>query len=561
VAAVMVAALGGLGSRLAFLHLGPNEEMRLKVLNTRQREDRIAVRRGRVMDRRGEILAMDIPTKDVWADPKQIIEEGHVRFIGTHLARILQLDPAMVFSRLNRPHRRFEYIKRFVHSDKADQLKRMQLTGVHFNDTMARTYPHGSLMCHVVGFSNLEGVGSAGIEQRLDSYLRSSPGLRISTKDAIGREIYGRRNLEIPAHEGLDVYLTLDMRIQYIVETHLDKAMEEHHAKAAHAIVQDVRTGEILAMASRPEYDLNDFRHSEPEQRRNGAIGVVYEPGSTFKMAVLAAALNEGVIAADDVIDCENGTWYYKGKSLSDYGNHAYGDLTVAEVLKKSSNIGAAKIALELGEGLLEKYLRDFGIGRRTGIGLPGEEAGILYPHDRWSAISATRIAMGHEVAVTALQMLNVATAIANDGFLLRPQVISRVTDARGRTVYERSPEVLARPIDAETAATMRDMLVGVTQEGGTGRRAALEEYTVAGKTGTATKPVPGGYSDTANVASFVGFLPAGRPEISIIVVVDEPQPLHTGGAVAAPVFRKIADETMRYLATQPTSGRTVADG
>jgi cell division protein FtsI (penicillin-binding protein 3) len=226
--------------------------------------------------------------------------------------------------------------------------------------------------------------------------------------------------------------------------------------------------------------------------------------------------------------------------------------LSVADVLKKSSNIGAAKIALMLGEDRLEKYLRKFGVGRPTGIELPGEEGGILMPNRTWSKISITRIAMGHEVAVTALQMLNLVSAIANDGFLMRPYLVQRVVDAQGRTIYAAEPEVVSRPINAETSAEMRRLLARVTQKGGTGRRAALEEYTVAGKTGTAQKPGPGGYSDKANMASFVGFLPAEDPELSVIVVVDEPQPLHTGGVVSAPVFRKIAEQVIRYQNSCP---------
>lgn len=550
VVVALTAAWIGLGARLTFLHLGPNEGLRARVEQIRKVEEDILVGRGRILDCRGNILALDLPVKNVCADPKVIIEKGYLRFVGAHLARLLQLDPAMVFARLNRPDRRFEYIKKFVPEETVDQIRRMQLKGIFFEDASARYYPKDAMFCHVVGFSNLEGIGSAGVEQRMDQYLRGRPGLRISEKDGRRVEMYRRRSLEIAPQEGADVYLTVDQNLQYLVEKALDAALEEHQAKGVWAIVERVKTGEILAMASRPAYDLNGYRSSPLENMLNRAIGYVYEPGSTFKVAVIAAALNEKTVAPDDVYDCENGAWFYQGRILRDY--HPYGHLTVADVIKKSSNIGAAKVALTLGERRLEQYLRAFGIGKPTGIELPGEEGGILHDRTKWSALSISRIPMGQGVGVTSMQMLNMLCAIANDGFLMKPSVIQRVVDAQGRTIREFSPEVAGRPISEETSRLMRTLLTRATEEGGTGTKARVDGYEVGGKTGTGQKPVAGGYSDTANVASFMGFLPAANPEIAIIVVVDEPQPLHTGGVVAAPVFREIASEAVRYLDIPP---------
>ncbi|MBU0677250.1 MAG: penicillin-binding protein 2 [Verrucomicrobia bacterium] len=552
--AVVIAAvflsLAGLGTRLAFLHLGPNDEFRQRVLRARHVEKEIVVSRGRILDRHGNILAMDLAVKNIFADPKVILEKNQVRFIASHLSRLLQLDPAIVLDKVSRPGRRFEYVKKCVFEDKAEEVRQLGLPGIHFEEASHRYYPHNHQMCHVVGFSNAQRVGSAGIEQQMNKYLKGRPGLRIGEKDGRRREVYNRRNLEIEPQEGADVYLTLDHNIQGIVEEALDSAMVKHSAKAAWAIVQRIQTGEILAMASRPAYSLNNYGKTPQEFMRNRPISYVYEPGSTFKVAVIAAALNEGIVHPSDVIDCENGVWYYKGRPLRDF--HGYDKLSVADVLQKSSNIGAAKIALTLGDQKLEDYLRKFGVGKQTGIDLPGEEGGIFHSRDRWSAISATRIAMGHEVAVSALQMLNIVCAIANDGFLMKPMVISKVVNAKGMSMYEMEPEVLSRPISEDTAATMRGLLTRVTEEGGTGRRAVIEGYKVAGKTGTAQKPVAGGYSDSANIASFVGFLPAELPEVGIIVVVDEPQPLHTGGSVSAPVFREIAEELVHYLEIPP---------
>lgn len=550
VTVALTAAWLGLAARLAHLHLGPNDRLRARVEEIRKVEEEILVGRGRVLDCHGNILALDLPVQNVCADPQTILQKGYLRFVGAQLARLLQLDPAMVFARLNRPDRRFEYIKKFVPEETVDQIRRMQLKGVFFEDASARFYPKNAMFCHVLGFSNLEGIGSAGVEQRMDQYLRGRPGLRISEKDGRKVEMYSRRSLEIAPQEGADVYLTLDQNLQYLVEQALDSAVVEHHAKGAWAIVERVRTGEILAMASRPAYDLNGYRAARTEDMLNRTIGYVYEPGSTFKVAVIAAALNERTVTPDDVYDCENGAWFYQGRILRDY--HPYGRLNVADVLKKSSNIGAAKVALTLGERRLEQYLRAFGIGRPTGVELPGEEAGILHDRTKWSAISISRIPMGQGVGVTSLQMLNMLCAIVNDGFLMKPSVIQRVVDAQGRTVREFSPEVLGRPIGEDTSRLMRRLLARVTEEGGTGTKARVEGYDVGGKTGTAQKAVAGGYSDSANVASFMGFLPAANPEIAIVVVVDEPQPLHTGGVVAAPVFQEIASQAVRYLDIPP---------
>jgi cell division protein FtsI (penicillin-binding protein 3) len=545
----------GLAARLVSLHLGSNQRLHSRIEQIHTLEQDILVGRGRILDRRGNILALDLSVKNVVADPKTVLEGGHLKFVGAHLARLLNLEPAMVFARLNRPDRRFEYIKKFVPDDATREVARLQLAGIFFEDASARYYPKGSMFCHVVGFANMEGVGSAGVEQRMDSYLRGRPGLRISEQDGRRNELYSRRSLEIAPQEGADVVLTVDQNVQYMVEKALDAAVQEHQAKGAWAIVERVKTGEILAMACRPAFDVNGYRVTPQESMLNRAIGYVYEPGSTFKVAVLSAALNEHTVTPDDVFDCENGLWHYQGRPLRDF--HPYGRLSVADVLKKSSNIGAAKIGLTLGERNLEKYLRAFGFGRTTGVELPGEEAGILRDRTQWSSLSISRIPMGHEVGVTALQMLNMLCSIANNGFLMKPSIVQRIVDAHGRTIAEFSPEVVSRPLREETARLMQKLLTRVTEEGGTGTRARVEGYTVAGKTGTAEKVMPDGtYSGTANVASFMGFLPAEEPEIAIIVVVDEPQPLHTGGGVAGPVFQEIAAQAIRYLDIPPAGPR-----
>lgn len=554
---VLLACWGGLVYRLTQLHLGPNEALRQRIAKIRTVEKKILVGRGRILDAHGNVLALDLPAYHVCVDPQRIHEKGHAQFVGYHLARLLELPPAVIFDRIGRENRRFEYIQQFVSDDVAKRLHQLQLTGVFFEDATQRHYPKNMLMCHVLGFSNMEGIGSAGIELRMDTLLKGREGLRITERDGRRREVYMRRSLEIAPQEGADVYLTLDQNLQYRLECALEAAIETHQALGAWGIVQRVRTGEILAMASRPAFDPNAYRYATQEQLQNRCIGYTYEPGSTFKIAVIAAALNEGTVTPDTVFDCENGRWFYKGKILRDF--HPYGRLTVADILKKSSNIGAAKIAMTLGEEKLERYLREFGVGSKTGIELPGEESGLLRPARQWTSLSISRIPMGHEVTVTALQMLNIACTLANDGFRMRPRVVQRVVDARGNTVETFAPDVLAHPVREDTARLMCRLMMRVTEEGGTGTRARVPGYTVAGKTGTAQKVLPtGGYSETANISSFVGFLPADRPEIGIIIVVDEPNSVQrTGGYVAAPVFAEVASQAARYLGLPPSDTNT----
>lgn len=559
---VMVAlAFFGLSARLVYLHLGPCADRRMRMNDARRLEKDLTIGRGKILDCNGNILVLDLVKKEVCADPSVIISNHNLRAVALSIGKCLEIDPAVLIGRLDRPQSRFVYVKgygRTISDEQADLIERMKFPGVFLNDVRVRSYPREESMSHVLGYVNLAGIGSAGIEQRWNDYIRGVPGLLISEVDGRRRELYDRRSLEISPRNGADIKLTLDHYVQYIVEQALETAVREHDARAAWAIVERVRTGEILAMASCPAYDLNHFRSAKPEQMQNQCIASVYEPGSTFKVVGVASALNEGVVIPSQIFDCEQGIWFYQRRPLRDY--HSYGKLSVADIIKKSSNIGAAKIALLLGNKRFYSYLRAFGIGKLTGIELPGEEVGILRPPAEWSALSPTRIAIGHEVAVTALQMLGVMCAIANDGVLMKPYVVQQVVSADGRVLFQQQPVVVGRPIRPGTAAVMRKLLVRVTEQGGTGRRARVAGYTVAGKTGTAQKAVAGGYSSELNTASFVGFIPAEDPELAVIVVLDEPRKsFHTGGAVAAPVFKEIAEQSVRYLDILPMSDTTIA--
>jgi cell division protein FtsI (penicillin-binding protein 3) len=561
----MMLALVGVDARLVYLHfhLGPGVDREARITAMRQFQERLAVGRGKILDRNGNVLAMDLVKQELCASPAEIAGNSNVQTVAETIGRILNVEPRVLMDRINRPERQFVYVAGFGHmleDDQAEALARAKLPGVFLKDAMTRLYPRGASLCHVLGYVNLgpERNGCAGIEQRWDRYLRGVPGLLVSERDGHRRELYDRRLLEIKPRPGASVTLTIDQYVQYIVERALENAVREQRAKAAWAIVENVRTGEILAMANVPVFDPRAFRETAPDSMRNRCIANNYEPGSTFKVTVVAAALNEKIVAPAQIFDCENGAWFYQRRPLHDF--HPYGNLSVADIIKKSSNIGAAKIAVLLGNERLYAYLKQFGIGECTGIELPGEEGGLLWPVSKWTSISPTRIAIGHEVAVTALQMLGVLCAIANDGVRMKPYIVQQVVDADGSVLYQQAPVIVNQPIRPDTARLMKSLLVRVTEEGGTGARARVEGYNVGGKTGTAQKPVAGGYSDKLNMSSFMGFIPAEDPQLAIIVVLDEPNSdVRTGGYVAGPVFKEIAEQSVRYLDIAPRGEAAVA--
>jgi len=555
IAACLGVAMVGLVVRLVVLHLGGVEQDRATVAKTRTFKQTLAVPRGRILDGSptAGILALNVGVKDVWVDPAQLMASNRVSETVTRLKSLLDFDTAEITARLCKTNSRFAYIARQVPENCADVLAKLKLPGVFMNDASIRSYPQNQMLCHVLGSVNNDGVGTGGIEQLMEKFLKGSQGLIESRLDGHRREMVDRRTLEIPPKDGADVALTIDQNLQFMVEKAIDLAMEKNRSRAAFAIIERIRTGEILAMVSRPAFDPNHYRTARDQQKLNRTISYTYEPGSTFKVSVIAAALNEGIVTPGTMFDTENGRWLYQKKILRDY--HSYPHLNVADILKKSSNIGAAKIAIMLGDARMSRYLRLFNIGSKMGIDLPGEEGGILAPLPKWSAISSSRIAIGQGVAVTGLQMLGVLCAIANDGMVMKPYLVKEIIAADGTVLLRRQPEVIGRPIRPDTAALMRSLLARVCEEGGTGVKARVEGFRVAGKTGTAQKVIGGHYSETDYMASFVGFLPAEKPDIGMIVVFDEPQPLHTGGAVSAPVFGEIAEQAVRYLGIMPVEG------
>jgi len=571
----------GIGARLAILHLRPADWVIGPIEKGRMLEWKPVGNRGRIVDRNGEIIAMDLAAYHVYIDPKYISEYGDADAVCKYLSLELRVPEQELRRRLAQTNRQYSRIKKFVPGLKLKKFKRrafgleytpagsetsIYLRGVGLEEAPIRNYPKGPLMAHVVGFANQEGKGAAGIEQRMDEFLRGKEGHRVSKKDGRRREIYSERSIDIHPEDGATVTLTLDQQLQYVVEKVVEKTCHEFTAKAAWAIVQNVRTGEILAMASFPSYDLNRYGTAPAEWRRNRAISFNYEPGSTMKAAVISAAIDHGIVEEDELIDCENGYWVYGGKSLRD--SHAMGMTSVADVIKHSSNIGTAKIALKMGDPLLYDSLKKFQFGHRLGVGIPGEEAGIFYSPKHWSKISATRIGMGHEIGVTALQVISMMDAIANNGVQMKPYVVKTVVAADGTLLLENQPEELGRPLCSSAARRMQKMLARVTEEGGTGTKARVEGYSVGGKTGTAQKIRPaaegGGYYQKNFISSFVGFLPVANPEIGIIVVADDPGEYNEngrkikyyGGTVCGPAFKEIAEFAVRYLRIAPDGNR-----
>ena len=546
VAAVLFASLSGLGVKLAFLHLANHSKL------TREYKRTLLGLRGRIFDCNGNQfpMAASLPARLFYLDPQAVKKKHNKRQIAKTVADCLNLKEADVFAMFSQTDSR--YIKLGISdNDRVFDLlgDTKHISGIGSEEHVIRSYPQGRRMAHVLGFVNDMGVGGAGIEQQFNRYLAGAPGFIESELDAGRSEIGNRRTTDIPPIPGSDVYLTLDHNIQYEVETAIKEVVEKFQATSGWVIVERVKTGEILAMASYPDFEPGNYNDETLDVWRNNALAVVYEPGSIMKAVTVSAALNEHVVTPETVIDVGEGVWFYAGKPLRD---HVTGRINVSTALKKSSNIACAKIGLMLGEKRLDAYLRAFNFGGKLGIELPGEEKGILAHVKDWDKLKVARVPIGQGVAVTGLQMVNAYSALANDGVLMKPYLVDKIVSSSGETIFKAKPDVLGRPVRPEVARTVREMLVGVTEEGGTGKHAQVPGYSVGGKTGTAQKSERGGYSSTDYYASFVGFVPASAPVFCVLVSVERPQPQHTGGFVSAPVFAKIAAKTARYLEVPP---------
>jgi cell division protein FtsI (penicillin-binding protein 3) len=524
--------------RLAYLQLVRYDDFLARAEHQQQRIVPISPKRAEVFDRNLHALAMSAQVDSCFAVPAEITDK---RMVATLLGRVLNLPSEEVETRLA-SSRSFVWIARKLAPATAARIAALNLRGVYFQKEDERFYPKRQLAAALLGYVDIDDKGLGGIEYALDERLRSKPGRMLIFTDA-RRRWYD--SSEGKPESGSSVVLTIDEKIQFIAERELAAAIRQTRAPAGTVVVQNPSNGEILAMANWPTFNPNAPANSPPEARMNRAISALYEPGSVFKMVTLSAAIDQGLTTPGEIVDCEMGAIYIGRHRIRDH--KAFGRLTIAEILAHSSDVGTIKIGLRLGAPKFYDYIRAYGFGSLSGIELPGESRGLLRRLENWTPVSVGSISMGQEIGVTPVQMITAMSAIANGGLIHRPQVVLALRQATEHSVLPQpSPR---RVIRETTAATMRGMLEGVVLEG-TGRRARLDGHTAGGKTGTAQKldPATGRYSPTDLIASFAGFAPVNNPAVTILVQLDSPVGPHDGGAVAAPVFKRVAEQVLAYL-------------
>ena len=505
-------------------------------------------KRGALFDRTGEPLALSMESQSVYARPHRL---GDTDQLSQSLARILNMRAAEVKEKLvsDKP---FVWVRRQVSSAEAEKIQALNAEGIGMFYEPNRHYPQGQLAGQLIGFVGRDSEGLEGLELKYNDYIRGETGSSMTERDALGRRVLvqGVEGLHIPP--GSDIHLTLDTSIQHMAEKELEASILKYRAKAGVAIVVEPFTGEVLALANYPSFDPNNYTKHSADQRRNRAVTDSFEPGSTFKTVLAAAALEEGVVGRDDLFYCEMGKYPYAGKIIHD--THPHGWLPFSKILQVSSNIGFTKVAEKLKKDRFFKYIEKFGFGQVTGIDVPGEVPGLLRKPEKWSAVDLATHGFGQGLSTTPMQLVMAYATIANGGFLMRPFVMRRAVSPTGEVLLENQPHVLRRVISEKTATLLASMLQDVTTGGGTGVMVNVDGFDVAGKTGTAQKadPVHGGYAAKKRVASFVGFVPANSPRLVALVLIDEPEMNVYGGVVAAPVFRNIAQGALRHLAVAP---------
>lgn len=534
------------------LHLQVISGKTLKSLATRQHIKSVEIlpERGIIFDRNGEKLAASVMTDSVCADPSKI---KNPRTAASRIASILQMDENDLLRKMT-SGKHFAWIARRIPADQAARVEALNIDGVFLIKEPQRSYPNGELAGHLIGFVGLDSVGLEGLELKYDAYLRGSPERLVWARDAKGKRLYPR--VEKVAADGRPSYhliLTIDSRIQHLVETHLKAAVQDKGAKGGYAVVMNPRTGEILALANQPSFDPNHFAKGNPMLGKNRVITDCYDPGSTFKPFVAAAALEEKLFKETDRIFCENGHYAVADRVIHEAQRKKHGYLTFREVIKYSSNIGSVKIAERLGKERLYRYITKFGFGAKTNIDLPGEIPGLLRHYRDWTRVDAATIAFGQGVSVTAIQLVTALSAIANSGVLMKPYIIKGIADQKGQIVHENKPTVVRQVISPETAKRMASIMATVVgDEDGTGKKARIELVNVAGKTGTSQKFdfSRRAYSSERVRTSFMGFFPAEDPQLAMLVVLDEPQRDRWGGVAAAPVFRSIGEQILACYRT-----------
>ena len=527
--------------RLVYLQIFRYGDFQQRADHQQQRSINVSAKRGIIFDRQGNELAMSIMVDSAFAVPSEVPDLPNAISL---ITRITGEDARFVLADC-RAHKTFCWVARKANAETIERIRALNLQGIHFQKESKRFYPKRELAAQVLGYVGTDDGGLSGIEREYDEQLRGQPGRMQISVDA--RKKWFAR-IEKEPEAGDNLVLTIDEKIQYIAERELEQAIKDTHAIAGTVIVENPRTGEILALANRPTFNPNIKKQIKNEALKNRAVSDVYEPGSTFKLVTISGALEERITRPEEVFDCQMGSIVINGMRIRDSKPH--GLLTVSDVLAESSDVGAIKIALRLGEDRFYKYIRAFGFGQQTGIELPGETRGLTKPVNRWSKVSIGAISMGQEIGVSPIQLAAMVSTFANDGVWEAPRIVATTTPPSiiPQTFVFR-PEHERRVISAITAAQMRQMMRGVVIHG-TGRKAVLEGYTAAGKTGTAQKvdPATGGYSRTKYVGSFAGFAPINNPAVTVAVILDSAVGLHQGGQVAAPVFQRVTQQVLEYL-------------
>src|SRR5450755_4350591 len=531
----------GICIRLTYLQIFRYGSFAERAQHQQQRTAELSPRRGVIYDRAGRELAMSISVDSVFAVPSEIPNLASAVSLVSHVTKA---DPRELLAKC-KASKSFCWLARKADADIADRIRSLNLRGIYFQKESKRFYPKRELAAQILGYVGMDDQGLSGIERQYEDGLQGKPGTMLISVDAHKKWF---SSVEKQPEPGKNVVLTIDEQIQYIAERELAAEMERTRAEAGTVVVENPHTGEILALANYPTFNPNLSREITPQRLKNHAVSDVYEPGSTFKLVTLAAALEEKVTRPSEVFDCQMGSIVVNGMRIHD--DHPWGNLSVAEILLHSSEVGAIKIGLRLGEDRFYKYIRGFGFGQQTGIELPGETRGLTKPVSRWSKVSIAAISTGQEIGVSPLQLAAMVSTIANDGVWVSPRIVAAATEP------QRAPQTVAfhagegrRVISPMTAAEMKQMMQGVVLTG-TGRKAILEGYSSAGKTGTAQKvdPMTHAYSRTKYIASFAGFAPINDPSIVVAVIIDSPVGPHHGADVSAPVFQRISQQVLEYL-------------
>lgn len=510
--------------------------------------------RGTIFDCNLKPQAINLPSNSLYASPNEIKDKDKEAII-RQLCGILNLNPSNLRDKLYRK-KSFIWIARKITPRQTEAVKKLGIKGLGFLKESKRSYPNSYLASQIIGFAGIDNVGLEGIESYYDKYLKGEAGWGIFLRDARQKRLDIWDKMVLP-RDGYDLVLTVDEVIQYIAERELDKAYKAFHAKGASIVVMDPHTGAILALANRPTYDMNEHSKVSKDQIRNRAICDLFEPGSVFKIVTASAALEEKKVVEEDKFFCENGSYKVANHILHDHQPHGW--LTFREVIEESSNIGTTKVAQLIGSDLVYKYVKLFGFGSKLGVDMPGEISGMIKEPRFWSKTSIGAVPIGQEVGVTSIQLVTALSVIANGGQLMRPYIIEEIRDKQGEIIKKSSPVLIRKVLSLDTAARLKKILTGVVEEG-TGKLAKMPGFTAAGKTGTAQKlELNGTYSHNKFVASFIGFAPAEDPLIAIAVTLDEPHPYYFGGVVAAPVFKNVASDVIKYLNTNQASSQRVA--